>query len=120
MFSVTHFRSEFIHQGQAAIIRKVTMTQFMLVIILTAVGVGLFKAPFWLAPLFIVAGYTAGYTHNGEIVLKRFVAYLTVWGRNLVGSPQIVNIQADWDRVRVHAEQQQIGGAFAATVVLEG
>lgn len=88
MFSVTHFRSEFIHQGQAAIIRKVTMTQFMLVIILTAVGVGLFKAPFWLAPLFIVAGYTAGYTHNGEIVLKRFVAYLTVWGRNLVGSPK--------------------------------
>jgi len=41
MFSVTHFRSEFIQQGQAHIIRKVTMTQFMLVIVLTAVGVGL-------------------------------------------------------------------------------
>ena len=56
MFSVTHFRSEFIQQSQATIIRKVTMTQFMLVIVLTAIGVGLFNAPFWLAPLFFVAG----------------------------------------------------------------
>ena len=119
MFSVTHFRSEFIQQGQATIIRKVTMTQFMLVIVLTAVGVGLFKAPFWLAPLFIVAVYAAGYTHNGEIVLKRFVAFLMVWLRNLAGAPQIVNVQAEWDSVRVRAERQQIGGAFAATVVVE-
>ena len=117
MFSVTHFRSEFIQQGQATIIRKVTMTQFMLVIVLTAIGVGLFNSPFWLAPLFIVAGYAAGYTHNGEIVLKRLVAYLMVWLRNLVGAPQIVNVQAEWDSVRVRAERQQIGGAFAATVV---
>lgn len=120
MFSVTHFRSEFIQQGQATIIRKVTMTQFMLVIILTAIGVGLFKAPFWLAPIFIVAGYVAGYALNGEIVLKRVVAYLTVWVRNLVGSPRIVNVQAEWDSVRVQAERQQISGAFAATVVIEG
>ena len=119
MFSVTHFRSEFIHQGQATIIRKVTMTQFMLVIILTAIGVGLFKAPFWLAPVFIIAGYAAGYSHNGEIALKRLVAYLTVWVRNLVGAPQIVNIQAEWDSVRLQAERQQIGGAFGATVVIE-
>ena len=119
MFSVTHFRSEFIQQGQATIIRKVTMTQFMLVIILTAVGVGLFKAPFWLAPLFIVAGYAAGYTHNGEIVLKRAVAWSAVWARNAVGAPRIVNIQAEWDSVRVQAERRQIGGAFAATVVVE-
>ena len=73
----------------------------------------------WLAPLFIVAGYAAGYTHNGEIVLKRLVAYLMVWLRNLVGAPQIVNVQAEWDSVRVRAERQQIGGAFAATVVVE-
>jgi hypothetical protein len=119
MFSVTHFRSEFIYQGQAAIIRKVTMTQFMLVICLTAVGVGLFKAPFWLAPLFMAAGYAAGYTHHGEIVLKRLLAYLTVRVRNLIDVPQIVNIQADWDSVRVRAEQQQIRGAFAATVIID-
>ena len=119
MFSVTHFRSEFIQHGQAAIIRKVTMTQFMLMIILTAIGVGLFNAPFWLAPLFIVAGYVAGYTHNGEILLKRLAAYLLVWLRHLVGAPQIVNVQAEWDSVRVRAERQQISGAFAATVVVE-
>ncbi|MCL4266128.1 MAG: hypothetical protein KJ069_23160 [Anaerolineae bacterium] len=119
MFSVTHFRSEFIQQGQATIIRKVTMSQFMLVIILTAVAVGLFEAPFWLAPLFIVAGYMAGYVHNGEIILKRVMANLIVWGRNLAGAPQIVNVQAEWDSVRVRAERQQISGAFAATVVVE-
>ena len=119
MFCVTHFRSEFIQQNQAAIIRKVTMTQFMLVIILTAIGVGLFEAPFWLAPVFIVAGYAAGYAHNGEIILKRVTAYLIVWVRNLVGAPQIINIQAEWDGVRVRAERQQISGAFAATVVVE-
>ena len=73
----------------------------------------------FLAPLFIVAGYAAGYTHNGEIVLKRLVAYLMVWLRNLVGAPQIVNVQAEWDSVRVRAERPQIGGAFAATVVVE-
>jgi hypothetical protein len=117
MFSVTHFRSEFIQQSQATIIRKVTMTQFMLAIVLTAIGVGLFNVPFWLAPFFIVAGYTAGYTHNGEIAIKRVVAYLMVWLRNMAGAPQIVNVQAEWDSVRVRAERQQIGGAFAATVV---
>ena len=120
MFSVTHFRSEFIHQGQAAIIRKVTMIQFLLIIILTALGVGLLNAPFWLAPIFILAGYAAGYSHNGEIVIKRLVAYLSVRVRNLMGAPQIVNIQADWDSVRLLAERQQISGAFAATVVVEG
>lgn len=119
MFSVTHFRSEFIQQGQATIIRKVTMTQFMLVIILTAVGVGLFKAPFWLAPLFVVAGYAAGYSHHGEILLKRVLAWLIVWVRNLTGAPQIVNLQAEWDGVRVQAERQQISGALTATVVVD-
>ncbi len=39
MFSVTHFRSEFIQQTQATILRKVTMTQFMLVVLFTAVGI---------------------------------------------------------------------------------
>ena len=120
MFSVTHFRSEFIDQSQAAILRKVTMTQFMLVIILTAIGVGLFNVPFWLAPVFIVAGYAAGYSHNGEIALKRFLAYLIVWVRNLAGAPKIVNVQAEWDSIRVRAERQQISGAFAATIVIEG
>jgi hypothetical protein len=119
MFSVTHFRSEFIQQGQATIIRKVTMTQFMLVIIFTTVGVGLFKAPFWLAPLFITAGYVAGYSLNGEIILKRLVAYLAVWARTLAGAPRLINVQAEWDDVRLRAERQQMSGPFPATVIVE-
>ena len=119
MFSVTHFRTEFIHQGQATIMRKVTMTQFMLVIILTAIGIGLFKVPYWLAPLFIIAGYTAGYVHNGEILLKRIIASLTVWGRGVAGYPRIVNIQTEWDNVRVAAERQQMNGLFPTTVVVQ-
>jgi hypothetical protein len=85
MFTVTHFRSEFIRQSQATILRKVTMTQFMLVVIFLAVGLGLLKAPFWLAPLFMAAGYVAGYVHRGEILFKRLAAYAIVWGRNLAG-----------------------------------
>lgn len=119
MFSVTHFRSEFIRQNQATIIRKVTMTQFMMVIILTAIGVGVFHAPLWLAPIFIVAGYAAGYSHHGEIILKRVVAYSTVWLRNMIGSPQIINIQSEWDNVRVQAERQHVNGTLSATIIVE-
>jgi hypothetical protein len=120
MFSVTHFRSEFIGHNQATIIRKVTMTQFMLVVVCTILGIGLLGAPYWLAPLFIVAGYAAGHNHNGEIVLKRLLAYLIVWIRHLSGRPQLVNVQAEWDAVRLQAERQQISGAFTATVIVEG
>ncbi len=120
MYSVTHFRSEFIQHNQAAIIRKVTMVQFMLVMVLTAIGVGLFNAPLWLTPLFIIAGYVAGHTHNGELLIKRLVAYIVVWLRNLVGAPRIINVQAEWDGVRARAERQQIGGALTATVIVEG
>lgn len=112
MFTVTHFRSEFIRQSQATIVRKVTMVQFMLIMLFTAVGVGVFSAPFWLAPLFIMAGYVAGYNRHGEIILKRVAAYLAVWLRHLVDMPQIVNIQAEWDHLRVHSERQQTGGTF--------
>jgi len=119
MFSVTHFRSEFIRQNQADIIRKVTMTQFMLVIILLAIGVGVFSVPFWLSPLFAAAGYTAGYNHNGEILWKRLLARLIVRGRTLADSPQIVNLQAEWDRVRVQAERQQRHQVFPATIIVE-
>ncbi|MCP4422337.1 MAG: hypothetical protein GY805_37490 [Chloroflexi bacterium] len=119
MFSVTHFRSEFIQQNRATIIPKVTMTQFMLVISLTALGVAVFNAPLWLAPIFVITGYIAGYPHNGEIFLKRAVAYSIVWIRNLLGSPQIINIQNEWDNVRILAERQQFSGGLTTTVIVE-
>ncbi|MCB8975800.1 MAG: hypothetical protein H6657_00025 [Ardenticatenaceae bacterium] len=119
MFTVTHFRSEFIQQRQAMILRRVTMIQFMLVICLTALGVGLFQAPFWLSPLFICIGYIAGYSHNGEVLIKRFLAYATVWLRQIAGMPRVVNIHSEWELVRRKEERQQVRGALAAKVVME-
>lgn len=123
MFTVTHFRSEFIQQTQAAILRKVTMTQFMLVIVCLAVGHGLFSLPFWLAPLFMVAGYTAGYVHQGEILLKRLAASLTVWLRGLARAPRVINLAAEWDQARLGQERSFadgfLTGSPAGTPVLE-
>ena len=93
MFTVTHFRSEFVHQGQAKILRKVTMTQFMLVILLTSFGIGVVGLPYWIIPLLIILGYVAGYVYQGEILLKRVVAYLIVWIRQVAGKPRIVTLE---------------------------
>ncbi|MGB1249615.1 MAG: hypothetical protein ACPG8W_03215 [Candidatus Promineifilaceae bacterium] len=119
MMTVTHFRSEFIQQQQATIVRKVTMTQFLFVVTFTAISVGLLGAPFWLAPFFMLLGYAAGYTYQGEIVIKRLVAYTIVWLRSFFGRPRIINVQAEWDAVRQQAERQQIHGLFAASVIVE-
>lgn len=110
MFTVTHFRSEFVRQSQATILRKVTMTQFMLIIAAAVIGVGLFGAPFWLAPLFIALGYVAGHEYNGEIVLRRIVAYGLVWLRSATGRPRTVNMQAEWEESRTQTKQQAIDG----------
>jgi hypothetical protein len=106
MFTVTHFRSEFVRQSQATILRKVTMTQFLLVIATSVIGVGLFGAPFWLAPVFMVLGYVAGHEHNGEIVLRRMWAYALVWLRSTMGRPRLVNIQNEWDKARLTTESR--------------
>jgi hypothetical protein len=105
MFTVTHFRTEFIAQGQAHILRKVTMTQFMFVIALTTLVVGVFEVPYWLSPLFMIIGYLAGYVHRGEILLKRWLAFLTVWTRQVTDRPRIVNLTTTWQEAK--AEQGQ-------------
>jgi hypothetical protein len=107
MFTVTHFRSEFVRQSQATILRRVTMTQFMLVIVTAAFGIGVVGAPYWLAPVFIALGYVAGYEHHGEIILRRLVAYLLVVLRNAAGRPRLVNVQAHWEAVRVPVARQR-------------
>ena len=107
MFTVTHFRSEFVRQSQATILRKVTMTQFMLVIVTAAIGIGLFGAPYWLAPVFMAAGYVAGYEYHGEILLRRALAYAVVWTRSAAGRPRLVNVQAQWEGVRAQRESVQ-------------
>ena len=113
MFTVTHFRSEFIRQSQAAILRRVTMTQFMLVMVCLGVGLGLLRLPLWLAPALIVAGYAAGYIYQGEILLKRWLALGGVALRALLRRPRLVNVHAEWERVRLQAERQQ-GAAWRA------
>ena len=121
MFDVTHFRSEFVRQRDATIVRKVTMTQFMLAITFAAVGVGFLGAllpagAFWLAPLFVALGYTAGYPHQGEILLRRWLATLAVWGRHAAARPRLVNVQAEWEA----AQETGREGAFQVTVTIEG
>ncbi len=97
MFSITHFRTEFIQQGQATILRRVTMTQFIFVIVTNVIGVGLFNLPLWAAPFLAALGYLAGYTHNGEILIRRVMAYVNTRLRELAGRPRIVNLQNSWE-----------------------
>lgn len=119
MFTITHFRSEFIHQGQATILPRTTMTQFFFVILALLIGVALFGLPLWFAPILIVLGYCMGIVYHGEIVLKRLLAYLIVRGRDMTGQPRIINIQQEWDTVRQLAERQDSQVLFPATVMLE-
>ena len=119
MFSITHFRSEFIHQGQATILPRTTMTQFFFVILALLIGVALLGLPLWCAPLLIVLGYSLGIVYHGELVLKRLVAYLLVRGREVAGQPRIVNVQQEWDAVRQLAERQEGQVLYPVTVLLE-
>ena len=96
MFTVTHFRTEFIRQTGATILRRVTMTQFMLVIVFLALGIGLLGLPYWLAPVWITLGYLAGYLYRGELLWKRALAYGQVWLRALVGAPRRLNLDDTW------------------------
>jgi len=95
-FTVTHFQTEFIQQGQATILRRVTMTQFGLMIGLTLLGVGLLPLPAWLAPLFVGLGYVAGYRYRGALLWRRLLSLLWVWGRQLLGRPRLVTLDAAW------------------------
>ena len=119
MFTVTHFRSEFVRQSQATILRKVTMTQFLFVVAAVVVGIVVLGAPYWLAPLFMALGYAAGISYQGEIIVRRLVAYAQVWLRSSLARPRIVNVQQEWERVRLQAESRQVGTGFQSTVVLE-
>lgn len=97
----THFRTEFVRQSQATIMRRVTMTQFMFIIVILVLGIGLFGSPWWTAPLLAAAGYVAGYNLRGEMVLKRALAYSQVQLRQAGGQPRVVNIAASWQTLRV-------------------
>ncbi len=93
----TQFRTEFVRQSQATIMPRVTMTQFIFVIVALVAGIGLLGLPWWLAPLFVAAGYLAAYEHRGEMLYKRTLATATVQLRHLAGRPRLVNLQSRWE-----------------------
>ena len=97
----THFRTEFVRQSKASIMPRVTMTQFMSVIVTLVVGIGLFSLPWWLAPLLIAAAYVAAYDLRGEMVCLRLLAYGQVKARQVLGQPRVVNVESQWEALRI-------------------
>jgi len=115
-FNCVHFRTEFVRQSEANILRKLTMTQFMGILIVGGIGLMILDAPFWSAPLWIALGYVLGYNHNGEFVYKRVMAFAKVWLRLALGRPRIVNIQRQWDETRAAAYSQAYSVQAAVTI----
>ena len=115
--SCQHFRSEFVRQSQATIMRKVTMTQFLFVLAGLGLGVLVLQTPVWMLPFLALAGYAAGYNHNGEFIYKRLAAYATVWLRLAFNRPRIINVQAQWDRVVAETAGQRRNAPRAVTFI---
>ncbi|MBX3061016.1 MAG: hypothetical protein KF770_31545 [Anaerolineae bacterium] len=107
MVTVKQYKTEFITQSAATILPRVTMTQFMLVIVCAAFFFGVLHLPMWLAPLPLFLGYVAGYQHNGELVVKRFRAYLFIFLRQQLGRPRRLNVQWQWDTHEMKAQRQE-------------
>jgi hypothetical protein len=105
--TIKQFKTEFIIQAEAAILPKVTMTQFMLVIACCVLFLGLLSTPLWLSPVPFVLGYVAGYRHHGELVGRRLISFAAILARQYTGKPRQLNLQQEWDRFEVRAMRQQ-------------
>lgn len=99
MFRSVQFKTEFCTQTQATIVPRVTMTQFLLMILGAGFGAVILKLPGLLLLVPVVLGYIAGYTHNGELVVKRFWAWTMVWGRQLLQRHCTVTLAQQWLQV---------------------
>ena len=119
LFSAQNFRTEFVRQSQATIIRKVTMTQFLFVIAFVVMGMAVLNFPWWSMIVGAALGYVAGYTHNGELVIKRLIAIGYVWLRSTIGRPRIVNIQAEWDELAKATQVSRARSGPQAVVTVE-
>lgn len=117
--SCQHFRTEFVRHSQATILRKVTMTQFMLVLLVSGAGMVLFNAPIWTLPLWIALGYMAGYSHNGEFIHKRVRAYSVVWLRLALGRPRIINLQQTWEQAKTQTNNHKQSNLRASVTLVE-
>ena len=94
----SHFHTEFVRQSKAYILPRVTMTQFMAVIVTLVVGVGMLNLPWWSSPLLIALAYVAGYDLRGEMVWMRLLVYAQVRARQLIGRPRVVDINSQWEK----------------------
>ena len=116
MINCQQFRTEFVRQSQATIMRKVTMTQFFFVIGVLFLALMVFKMPLLTVPIFIIAAWILGYQLNGEFVYKRLIAFLLVHSRAVLGKPRVVNVMADWEVAQAVAAR---GPRLQATVAIQ-
>lgn len=107
MLIVKQYKTEFVTQAEATILPRVTMTQFMLVIVCAVIFFGGWHIPMWLSPLPMILGYVAGYRHNGELVIKRVCAYVSIFLRQQTGRPRRINLQSQWDSHEVRSWRQE-------------
>lgn len=100
LLSCQNFRTEFVRQSQAQIVRKVTLTQFYAMLIGASLFLFVFSNVTWFAIPGVVLGYIAGYNHNGEYVYKRVMAYVYTWFRVALAKPRIVSLETEWQDVK--------------------
>ena len=105
MISCQQFRTEFVRQSQATIMRKVTMTQFFFVIGALFLSMMVFNVSLFIVPFFVIGAWVLGYQLNGEFVYKRLLAFLLVHGRAFLGKPRVVNVMAEWEAVQASAKR---------------
>ncbi|MCP4358150.1 MAG: hypothetical protein GY796_09075 [Chloroflexi bacterium] len=107
MITVKQYKTEFVTQAEAAILPRVTMTQFMMVIACAAFFFGVLRIPLWLSPLPLVLGYASGYRHHGELSIKRLWVYVAIFLRQQLGRPRRLNLQHQWDSHEMKALRQE-------------
>ena len=61
MISCQQFRTEFVRQSQATIMRKVTMTQFFFVIGALFLSMMVFNVSLFIVPFFVIGAWVLGY-----------------------------------------------------------
>lgn len=107
MFTSVQFKTEFCTQAQATIVPRVTMTQFLLMILSAGGGAMILNLPGFLIPIPVILAYIAGYFHNGELVIKRVKAWITVWFLQLINQQTQIKLENQWKQVKVSTELKQ-------------
>lgn len=87
---------EFIKQGDAMIIQRVTMFQFVMAIVGLVVFLVIFSGI--IMPLLgFVLGYYLAYNKNGIHIYKRWIAQVSVSFWTLLAAPKVYHPNKSWD-----------------------